>query len=242
MRLFFLVFVALSLSVVAPACAQRPDTTIIIYAGQLTGAYSAGGVNRTLISTMHNVTFSRGEHFGLPINGSYIYGKQNRLLQERELLLNTTPYYWKGRFRAYAIGSFESSNLRGIDRRIQVGAGPGWAFYTDSLKREVSLSNLFIRDVTHYQDGSSRLTARSSARLKVAWTQKILTLSSISFYQPSLADYGDYRFSNLSTLALKLTKKLAVNFTYNYTYESRVIENKPNDNTNITVGLSFTTK
>ncbi|GGF25159.1 DUF481 domain-containing protein [Hymenobacter cavernae] len=231
------------LSVVAHAQnQQQPDTTLIVYNGQLTGAYSRGGVNRTLISTTQAVMFTRGKHLGLPLNGSFIYGKQDRLLKERELLLNATPYYYKGRFRAYAIGGFERSNLRGITDRVQLGAGPGWAFYSDTLGREVSVSNLFIREKTDFLDGTQQITARNSVRLKVAYSIKILTLSSITFYQPSLEDFNNYRFSNLTTLALKVTKTLAVNFSYNYTHESQYSEGKVPDNTNVTLGVSYATK
>ncbi|WP_188548659.1 DUF481 domain-containing protein [Hymenobacter qilianensis] len=237
------VVMCLALLLARPTLAQDmpPDTTLIVYTGQLTGAYSAGGVNRALLSTAHTATFTRGEHIGLPLSGSFIYGKQDRLLKERELLLNATPYYRLNRFRFYGIGGFERSNLRGIDRRVQLGAGPGWAFYSDSLGREISVSNLIIRESTNFQNGTERVTARNSARLKVAYSRSIITLSALTYYQPSLSDFGDYRFSNLTTLALKLTRRLAVNFTYNYTHESRVIEGRFNDNTNVTVGVSYAT-
>ncbi|TGD79571.1 DUF481 domain-containing protein [Hymenobacter wooponensis] len=220
---------------------QQRDTTLIVYTGQLTGAYSRGGVSRTLLSTTHSVTFTRGQHYGLPMTGSFIYGKQDGFLKERELLLNATPYYYKGRFRAYALGGFEISNLRGITSRVQLGAGPGWAFYSDTLGREVSVSNLIIREKTNFRDGSSRLTTRNSARLKVSYSRSVVTLSSITFYQPSVIDFGDYRFSNLTTLALKLPRKFSVNFSYNYTHESRVIEGRFPDNTNVTVGVAYST-
>ncbi|SMB98494.1 hypothetical protein SAMN00120144_3436 [Hymenobacter roseosalivarius DSM 11622] len=234
-------YLALLLARAAQAQDLPPDTTLIVYTGQLTGAYSAGGVNRTLLSTAHTATFTRGEHVGLPLSGSFIYGKQDRLLNERELLLNATPYYRLNRFRFYGIGGFERSNLRGIDHRVQLGAGPGWAFYSDSLGREISVSNLLIRESTNFQDGSQRVTARNSARLKIAYSHSTITLSALTYYQPSLSDFGDYRFSNLTTLALKLTRHLALNFTYNYTHETRVIEGRFNDNTNVTLGVSYAT-
>ena len=221
---------------------QQRDTTLIVYNTQLTGAYSRGGVNRALLTTSQNLTFTRGQHYGLPLTGNFIYGKQDGLLKERELLLNATPYYYKGRFRAYAIGGFERSNLRGITSRLQLGAGPGWAFYSDTLGRAISISNLVIRERTNFLDGSTQLTARNSVRLKVAWSVQVLTLSSTTFYQPSLADFDNYRFSNLTTAALKLTRNLAVNLTYNYTYESEYSEGKVPANTNVTVGLSYTTR
>jgi len=221
---------------------QQHDTTLIVYNTQLTGAYSRGGVNRTLLSTTQNLTFTRGQHYGLPLTGNFIYGKQDGLLKERELLVNATPYYYKGRFRAYAIGGFERSNLRGITSRMQVGGGPGWAFYSDTLGREVSVSNLIIRERTNFLDGSSQLKARNSVRLKVAWSVLILTLNSTTFYQPSLANFDNYRFSNLTTASLKLTRHLAVSLNYNYTYESEYSEGKVPDNTNVTVGLTYTTR
>jgi hypothetical protein len=220
---------------------QQRDTTLIVYTTQLTGAYSQGGVSRTLLSTTQTLTFTRGQHFGLPLTGSFIYGRQDKLLKERELLINATPYYYKGRFRAYALGGFEISNLRGITSRVQLGAGPGWAFYSDTLGREVSVSNLLIREKTNFRDGTARLTTRNSTRLKVAYSRSMITLSSITFYQPSVVDFGDYRFSNLTTLALKFTRKFAVNFNYNYTHESRVIEGRFPDNTNVTVGVAYST-
>ena len=245
-RICFFSLLAGLLLAFAPAAAaqnqQQPDTTLILYSGQLTGAYSRGGVNRTLLSTNQALTFTRGQHLGLPLNLNFAYGKQDGRLRERELLLNATPYYYKDRFRAYALGGFERSNLRGITSRVQVGAGPGWAFYSDSLGREVSVSNLIIREKTDFLDGRTVVTARNSARLKVAYTFRILTFGSTTFYQPSLANLRNYRFSNVSTAALKLTNDLAVTFSYNYTYESQFSEGKVPGNTNITVGFSYTTK
>lgn len=245
MRLLYLLLSCLLLLGLLPTAhaqnQQQRDTTLIVYNTQLTGAYSRGGVSRTLLTTTQAVTFTRGQHYGLPITGNFTYGRQDGLLRERELLINATPYYYKGRFRAYILGGFERSNLRGITSRVQLGAGPGWAFYSDTLGREVSVSNLVIREKTNFRDGTSRVTTRNSARLKVAYSRSIFTLSTTTFYQPSVVDFGDYRFSNLTTMALKLTRKLAVSFNYTYTHESRVIEGRFPDNTNVTVGLAYST-
>lgn len=225
-----------------PALAQKADTTIIRYSGQLSGQYTSGGVNRTLFATAHSVTLLRGLHFGAPVTGSFTFGKQDRRLREREWLLNATPYYWKGRFRFYGIGGYERSNLRGIDNRFQLGAGPGWAFYQDSLGREVAVSNLLIREATYFQDGSSRTVSRNSTRLKVAYSYRVFTLNSTTFYQPNLQDFSDYRVSQLSTLALRFTPRFAITGTYAYTFENRILEGKPRDNTNVTIGITYSTK
>lgn len=238
----FRFLLAAFLLLVTCAQAQRPDTTIIRYAGQLTGQYTSGGVNRALLTTTHSVTFLRGLHFGAPLNGSFSYGRQDGLLKEREFLFNATPYYWLGHFRAYGIGGYERSNLRGIDNRIQLGLGPGWAFYTDSLGREVSASNLFIREATYFQDGSQRIVSRSSLRVKLVYSKGVFSLNSTTFYQPNMRDFNDYRVNQLSTLALRFTPRFAITANYTYTFESRVLEGKPTDNTNLTVGVAFSTK
>lgn len=244
MRIFPLAFLPLS-ALLLPATAahaQRPDTTIIHYAGTLTGALSAGGVYRTLLTTTHSVAFNRGLHFGLPLTGTFTYGRQDRALKEREALINATPYYWKGHFRAYGLGGYERSNLRGIADRWQVGAGPGWSFYRDSLgTREVALSNLVIREITSYVDGSRRVVTRNSLRLKLLYTLRQFTVSTFTYYQPSVPTISDYRLSQLATLTLKVTKRLAVNATSNYTHESRVLAGKNPDNYNLTVGFSYAT-
>ncbi|GAB3835704.1 DUF481 domain-containing protein [Hymenobacter jeollabukensis] len=224
------------------ARAQRPDTTIIHYTSTLTGALSAGGVYRTLLTTTHSVSFNRGLHFGLPVTGTFTYGKQDRQLKEREILANTTPYYWKGHFRAYGLGGYERSNLRGIADRWQVGTGPGWSFYRDSLgTREVALSNLLIREATYYVDGSERVVTRNSLRLKLLYTLRQFTVSTFTFYQPSIPTVSDFRVSQLATVTFKVTKRLAVNATSNYTHESRVLAGKNPDNYNLTVGFSYAT-
>lgn len=225
-----------------PALAQKPDTTLIRYSGQLSGQYTSGGVNRTLFATTHSVTLLRGLHFGAPVTGSFTFGKQDGRLREREWLLNATPYYWKGHFRFYGIGGYERSNLRGIDNRYQLGAGPGWAFYQDSLGREVAVSNLLIREATYFQDGSSRTVSRNSTRLKVAYSYRVFTFNSTTFYQPNLQDFSDYRVSQLSTLALRFTPRFAITGTYTYTFENRIPEGKSRDNTNVTIGVTYSTK
>jgi len=222
--------------------APRPSTerATLRYTDQLSGTYSAGAVSRTLLNTSHAISYAKGRHFGVPFGGSFIYGRQDRRLRERELLLNLSPYYRLGRFRAYAIGAYERSNLRGIRNRQQVGAGPGWAFfYNDTLQRELLVSNVVLREATHFIDGTVRVVTRNSVRVKVAYEWGLLRLNSSTFYQPALGNKNDYRFSNTSTLGLHVTRRLALTATYAYSYEQRVIEDKKRGNTNVTIGVQY---
>lgn len=222
----------------APAPAAEPAT--FRYTSQLTGTYTTGAVSRTLLVTTHALTYAKGRHVGLPVGVAFQFGRQEHRLRERELLLTASPYYRLRRFRAYGSGSYEQSNLRGIERRWQVGSGPGWALiHDDSLGRELLVSNLLLREETHFVDGTSRRVTRSSLRVKLAVGWRALHLASTTFYQPVLGNAADYRLSNASSLSLKLSTKLAFTTTYTYSFEQRVIEARARANTNLTVGLTL---
>lgn len=231
-----------------PATPEPPPTApteraTLRYNDQLTGTFSAGAVRRTLLNTSHAISYAKGRHFGIPFTGSFVFGKQESRLRERELLLSLSPYYRKDRFRAYAIGAYERSNLRGILNRQQVGAGPGWALVQhDTLNREVLLSNVVLREATYFEDGTTRVVTRNSVRLKLAYGWRPLTFSASTFYQPAFGNRHDYRFSTTATLALRLTTRLAFTTTYVYSYEQRVIEARTRGNTNLTVGVQLSGK
>ncbi|WP_167856712.1 DUF481 domain-containing protein [Hymenobacter aquaticus] len=70
----------------------------------------------------------------------------------------------------------------------------------------------------------------------------MFSLSATTLYQPNLQNTADYRATQLTTLALRFSSRFAITGTYSYTFESRVLEGKPTDNTNVTVGVAFSTK
>ena len=228
----------------AEPVASDPQTAaapaVLNYKAQLTATLAAGQVTRTLLNSAAAVSYAKGRHFGFPLAGSFIYGKQDGRLREREVLVSLTPYYRLGRFRAYGIGTYERSNLRAILNRVQVGAGPGWAFYrNDSLGRELVISNLLLREVTHFTEGTDRRVTRSSLRVKFTHGWKLLSFSAITLYQPTFGNKNDYRFSENAALNLKVNNRLALSVVYSYAYEQRVVEAKARGNTNLTLGLSY---
>ncbi len=224
----------------ATAAPPVPQAATWRYNSQLTGIYTSGAVERTLFTTAQALTWAQGRHFGVPLTGSFSYGRQDARLRERELLATLAPYYRLERFRAYALGTYERSNLRGIRYRTQVGAGPGWAFVRDEANgREILVSNLILREATQFSDGTARTVWRSSTRLKLAYRVGALRASSSTYYQPRIAHAQDVRWANTTTLAVSITQRLALTAAYVYTFEQRVVEQKSRGNTNITVGVSY---
>ncbi len=213
------------------------------YSAQLTGAYSSGAVERTLLSTSQSLNYARGRHFGAPLSGSFAYGRQAGRLKERELLVNLTPYYRLEQFRAYAVGAYERSSLRAIRWRTQVGGGPGWSFYrNDAGTREVALSNLILHEATQFAEGTARRVWRSSSRLKLAYAVGPLSVHSTTLYQPRVAHAADFRWSNATTVKVGITQQLALSVAYTYSFEQQVVEARSRGNTALTVGVSYTSK
>ena len=213
------------------------------YTAALTGLYTTGTVERVYFSTSHTGGLTRG-HWQFPAALSYSYGRQDGALRERELLLLSTPDYRIGKWKFYALGEFETSNLRAITRRVVAGGGVGYQLYADTLSNELALSTFLLNERTDYntEPELQRYVVRSSTRLKLRLNWGVASFSELLFYQPSLRDPGaDYRLNSSTVLALKLYQHLALNVAYTFSYESVVVQNRSAANGTLSVGFAYST-
>ncbi|GAB3864016.1 hypothetical protein GCM10028824_01000 [Hymenobacter segetis] len=219
------------------------DGTGVRYTAALTGLYTTGTVERVYFSTSHTGGFTTG-HWQFPAAFSYSYGRQDGALRERELLLLSTPDYRIRKWKFYALGEFESSNLRAITRRVVAGGGVGYQLYTDSTNSEVALSTFLLNERTDYnaEPDFSRHVVRNSTRLKLRLNWGVFSASELFFYQPSLRDPGgDYRLNSATVLAFKLYQHLALNLAYSFSYESVVVQARSRANGTLSVGFAYST-
>ncbi|GAB2874978.1 DUF481 domain-containing protein [Hymenobacter ruber] len=219
------------------------DGTGVRYTAALTGIYTTGTVERVYFSTSHTGGFTAG-HWQFPAALSYSYGRQDGALRERELLLLSTPDYRIRRWKFYALGEFETSNLRAITRRVVTGGGVGYQLHTDTLSNEVALSTFLLNEQTDYnaEPDFSRHVVRNSTRLKLRLNRGVFSASELFFYQPSLRDPGgDYRLNSATVLAFKLYQHLALNLAYSFSYESVVVQNRSRANGTLSVGFAYST-
>ncbi|GAB3849123.1 hypothetical protein GCM10028822_13040 [Hymenobacter terrigena] len=217
------------------------DGTGVRYTAALTGIYTTGTVERVYFSTSHTGGFTAG-HWQFPAALSYSYGRQDGALRERELLLLSTPDYRIGRWKFYALGEFETSNLRAIDRRVVAGGGVGYQLYTDTLSNEAAVSSFLLNERTDYnaEPDFSRHVVRNSTRLKLRLNRGVFSASELFFYQPSLRDPGgDYRLNSATVLAFKLYQHLALNLAYSFSYESVVVQSRSRANGTLSVGFAY---
>ena len=216
--------------------------TGVRYTAALTGIYSTGTVERIYFTTSHTGNLALGKHWLLPAALSFSYGKQDRVLRERELLGLFTPAYQVGRLKYYALAEAGQSNLRAIARRYVVGGGVGYQFYHDSTQNEVTVSQFFLYEYTQYLEGLLREVPRSSTRLKLRVGKGPVVFTTLAFYQPSLQDVGgDYRINSTSSLNFTVSRHLALTANYTYSYESVAVEGRSPTNTNLTVGFTYST-
>ena len=213
------------------------------YTASLTGLYTTGTVERTFLSTSHTANFAfRGGRLRLPVGFNFSYGRQNGLLNERETSLLLTPSYQRGRFKGYALGNAERSNLRAIDYRLVTGLGVGYRLYADTRSNEISLSYFLLNEDTQYLTELHRNVLRHSVRVKTHFTIKTLTLDALVYYQPATrSPLTDYRVNGTGTAAVRLSQHLSLNVTYNYSLESINVAGRSPANTNLSAGFSYST-
>ncbi|GAB3589459.1 DUF481 domain-containing protein [Hymenobacter daeguensis] len=219
------------------------DGSGVRYTAAITGLYTTGTVERVYFSTSHTGGFAV-KHWQFPAAFNYSYGRQDGALRERELLVLTTPDYRLGKWKFYALGEFETSNLRAITRRLVAGGGVGYQIYSDTLSNEVALSTFLLSEQTDYNTEPLllRRVVRNSTRLKLRASLGVVSFSEMLFYQPSLKDPGgDYRLNSASVLAIKLYKHLALNLAYTFSYESVVVQNRSPANATLSVGFAYST-
>jgi hypothetical protein len=210
------------------------------YTATVTGIFSTGTVDRAYFTTSHTGNFKLTENWLLPTAFTFSYGKQNGLLNERELVGLLTPTYQRGHVKYYLLGNAERSNLRAIDRRFVTGVGAGYQLYVDTLKNEVSLSQFLLYEYTAYMNGLLRNVPRSSTRLKLRTGKGQVVLTALAYYQPSLQDYlNDYRLNLTSGLNFTVSRHLALTAAYTYSYESIAVEGRAPANSNLTVGFTY---
>ena len=81
------------------------------------GTITSGNVNRALLQLTSAIDYRLSNYFRLSSNPSFVYGKQNGILAEREWFGDFRMTF-RGEKRLYylAFGSYERSNLRQINR------------------------------------------------------------------------------------------------------------------------------
>lgn len=206
----------------------------------LNASFSEGNVSRRLVNWQNEFAYSDST-LELATNPRYVYGIQNGQNAENELytdlILNLFP---KNVLYVLGFGTVEKSNLRSIDVRQQYGGGLGLHLIRKP-KNIFSITNALIYEKTDFEENQTIETFRNSTRIKgkhLLFKDKLI-ITHLSFFQPSLQNQKNYRWSNLVNFDIPFTKHLSFQIVFENTYESIVAEGRKNNDSRLMFGFSI---
>lgn len=225
--------------------ADEADSTLTSYRYRFTadGTVTTGNVSRTLIQLTSAIDYQLSHYFKLSSNPSFVYGKQNGFLAEREWFgdLRTTFRHEK-RLYYLAFGSYERSNLRQINHRWTAAAGLGYKLLNHK-RAYISLTNVILHENTDFVELNDISAFRNSLRLfgEYVFDNDRWTVTHTAFYQPALGQYN-VRWNASLSVQIKLTEIISLRSTVANAYESLVVPGRQNDDFRFTVGLVYEKK
>ena len=222
-----------------------PDTASYHLRFTADGTANSGNVNRILLQLTGAIDYDLSKRFKLSTNPSYIYGRQNGTLNEREWFgdLRTTFNYDK-RFYYLAFGSLEKSNLRKIRLRFTAAAGVGYKLINKPLYY-LSITDVLLQENTDFLELSDIHVLRNSARVFGEYymgKDKRWSISHTLFYQPALNQKGNVRWSASLNIQVRVTSAVSLRTTLFNSYESVVAPTRKNNDLRWTMGLVYEKK
>ena len=225
--------------------ADQADSTVSSYRYRFTadGTITSGNVNRTLLQLTSSVDYQLSHYFKLSSNPSFVYGKQNGVLAEREWFADLrTTFRHEKRLYYLAFGSYERSNLRQINHRWTAAAGIGYKLL-NRKRAYISFTDVILHESTDFVELDDIFIFRNSARLFGTYTfdNDRLTITHTAFYQPALGKYN-VRWNASLSIQMKLTEIISLRSTIANAYESLVVPGRQNNDLRFTVGLVYEKK
>lgn len=230
-----------------PSTEEREKLPEWYYTIALDGVYNTGNVNRELVALRLSLNHEREKSiWGFFSSPKFQYGRNNDLLQERELFfdMNNTFFYSQSDVYGLLFGSAEQSNLRKINSRWIAGVGVGYKISggkrNPKARLKVSISNAILKEVTDFYTREDRNVWRSSTRIKIKAEiiKDKLSFSNTTFIQPSL-NSSYLRWNAFSQLILKVGKHISFTAALENSFENINVEGVKNTQVNATVGLVF---
>ena len=225
--------------------ADMTDSTAAAYRYRFTadGTITTGNVNRTLLQLTGAIDYQLSHYFKLSSNPSFVYGKQNGFLAEREWFgdLRLTFRHEK-RLYYLGFGSYERSNLRQINHRWTAAAGLGYKLL-NRKRAYISLTDVLLHENTDFVELNDISIFRNSVRLFGIYTfdNDRWTVTHSAFYQPALGEYN-IRWSASLSVQIKLTEVISLRSTVANAYESLVVPGRQNTDFRFTIGLVYEKK
>ena len=134
-------------------------------------------------------------------------------------------YKQYGKFSPFMAFEMLTNKYKGYDFKMSVLVGVKYIIYARPSFCVYSISAAFVYDWTDFTDATvlPNNNFRISIRPKI--NQKLsehLTLLNLTFFQPSVLDFGDFFINSATKLQTQLSRMLFLDIGFTYEYRSRV--------------------
>ena len=133
--------------------------------------------------------------------------------------------YQYDKFSPFLACEMITNKYKGYDLKMSGLIGMKYRIYTIPSVCDYSISGAFVYDWTDFTDETHLLNNNYRISIRPKISQKLaenLTLLHMTFYQPSVLDFGDYIINSTTKLQTKITRKLFLDLAFTYEYRSRV--------------------
>ncbi|MCB9189662.1 MAG: DUF481 domain-containing protein [Flavobacteriales bacterium] len=175
---------------------------------------------------LNNISLVRSNQSDL-VNYGYAHYRLIHMLSEVRFI----------KWESYA--QIQYNSVQKIRQRILVGSGLRFKIVdNDSLQFNFGWSLMYEYEETTIPEYSNLI--RNSNYLSLNWKiSKLWEFKTITYYQPSIGDFADFRISNESTIAHKLTDNFSIVGSVNILYDSRPPVDVPVNNLNTSILLRY---
>jgi len=217
----------------------------------LSGLYQAGNVETLIFRAKNELTYKVFKKWVYKNTNSYIYQEFGGDKADEDILsLNFLYLNPEKRLYPQILGFFSTNFRRKIDHRYLYGAGVTYRILEKEKNwLKTSLSSEFERtefnatdfNVAQYDGQSTIETFRATLWLqgKHHLLKGKVVFGHQSYYQPSLEESDNYRWSTDLSLEFPLWKYLNFKINYLYTVESIVVQNQKEEDTFLTFGFTI---
>lgn len=134
-------------------------------------------------------------------------------------------YKQYGRFSPFLAFEMLTNKYKGYDFKMSGLIGMKYRIFVIPAVCDYSISAAFVYDWTDFTDATVlpnnnfRISIRPKIKQKLS---EHLSLLNLTYYQPSVLDFGDFIINTSTKLQTQLSKMLFLDFGFTYEYRSRV--------------------
>lgn len=197
----------------------------------LGASLNTGNVNNCNIS--HDAAVNRNDSLlALDVHYKLLYssliGKNDQHWEETNFEVNggvKTDLLQYGKYSPFLACEMLTNKYKGYDFKLSGLLGVKFRIYTNPSFCDYSISGAFVYDWSDFTEETVLPINNYRISIRPKITQKLaenLTLYHVTFYQPSVLDFGDYIINSTTKLQTKITRMVFLDLSFTYEYRSRV--------------------